>query len=171
MAKLRFPQFIAVLLTLAAIAAFFLPYISSTEEYAKYLDQITDITVSETIDMTYGEMKDLSLFEYAKVYLKEFGDETYGIFYAVLTGSVGVFSFFAFLCASKKKPILLFIFSALIGLVSYSINIDFIQRGIMPNSNRVWGISHEILIPIAIALCACAIWMLIAKISIKKYQN
>ena len=114
----------------------------------------------------------MSLFEYAKIYFQAgkeiFSNESAGLFYAILIGAVGAFALLAFLCAWGKKPILLFITSALSGAAFYATNWDFMDRRIMPDSDRVWGIAHEMILPIAIALLVCAIWMLIAKHSEKK---
>lgn len=171
--KARVPQIIAMLLAVVAIAAFFLPYISSTEEYSRYIESRATEKVFQSADLTVGDMKDMSLFEYAKVYLQArqeiFHDDAAGILYTVLIGAIGVGAVLAFLCAWGKKPILLMLMTLLMGGAFYVTNWDFMDRRIMPDSNRVWGISHEILYPIAALLLICAVWMFIAKRMDKKH--
>lgn len=171
--KARAPQIIAMLLAIAAIAAFFLPYISSTEEYSHYIESRATEKVFQSADLTVGDMKDMSLFEYAKVYLQArqeiFRDDAAGILYTVLIGAIGVGAVLAFLCAWGKKPILLMMMTLLMGGAFYVTNWDFMDRRIMPDSNRVWGISHEMLYPVAVLLLICAVWMFIAKRMDKKH--
>ena len=170
--KLLIPFIIALIVSLIAIVSFFLPYISSAEEYREYLESQGDKHASDSVDMTYRDMKDISLFEYAKTYFqggKEIlHDETAGIFYGVLMSSVGVFSILVLLAVLRKKPILTFILSALVGGVCYLVNWDCIDRGIMPSSNYFWGISYYMLYACIAVIAFCAIWMFVAKRKIKK---
>ena len=162
-----FPRVLAVIASLVAIVAFFLPFISATPEYAKYMDTRASEKIYDSTDITVGDMKDMSLFEYAKVYAQA-GQEIYhdpsaGIFYAVLIGAIGVAAVLTLLFALGKKPVLMMIFSIVMGGVFYLVNWDFIDRRIMPDSNRVWGISHSLYYPCAALLLICAIWLFIAK--------
>ena len=173
--KLPISFIIALIVSLIAIVSFILPYISSTEKYREYLESQGDKHASDSVDMTYRDMKDISLFEYAKTYFqggKEIlHDETAGIFYGVLMSSVGVFSILVLLAVLRKKPILTFILNALLGGVCYLVNWDFVDRGIMPSSNYVWGISYYMLYACIAVIAFCAIWMFVAKRKIKKRRQ
>ena len=173
--KFRFPRLVAILVSIVALAAFFLPYISSTPEYAEYLEARGTEKVYESSDLTVGDMKEMSLVEYAKVYLQA-GKEMYrdaatGIFYGVLIGLLAVFTLLELLFALGKKPVPLILFSLLTGGLFYLIEWDFADRGIMPNSDRVWGIAHQLYYPCAALLLICGIWMLTAKKKTKRQKK
>lgn len=165
--KIRFPRAIAMFLAIIAIAAFFQPYINATEEYCRILDLAGSKKVYSTADLTFSDMKRMTLFDYAKVYLQAgqeiFPDDTIRIIYTALYGSIVVIAFLAFLFAMGRKPFLLLLSTLLLGGAAYLINLDFLQRGIMPDNNQVWGIAHEILLPVSELLLVFAVWMLIAK--------
>lgn len=161
------PRLIAVIVSLIAIVAFFLPFISATPDYAKYMDSRSNEKVYSSADLTVGDMKNMSLFEYAKVYAQTgkeiYRDPSAGTVYAVLIGAVGVAAIMTFLCALGKKPILIMVFSAIMGIAFYLVNWDFMDRRIMPDNNRVWGIAHAMYYPCVAILLISAIWLLIAK--------
>ena len=173
--RLLIPFIIALIVSLIAIASFVLPYITSTKEYREYLESQGDKHTSDAVDMTYRAMKDISLFEYAKAYFqggKEIlHDETAGIFYGVLMSSVGVVSILVLLAVLRKKPILTFLLNALLGGVCYLVNWDFIDRGILPRSNYIWGISYYMLYACIPVIAFCAIWMFVAKRKLKKESS
>ncbi len=169
------PRIIGIIVSLVAIAAFFLPFIPATPDYAKYMDSISNEKVYSSADLTVGDMKDISLFEYAKVYVQAgheiYPDQSAGIIYAVLIGAIGVSAIITLLCALGKKPVLMMIFSIIMGVAFYLVNWDFMDRRIMPDSNRVWGIAHSMYYPCALILFICAIWILIVKRKAKKERS
>ena len=163
----RIPQIIAIVVAVIAIIAFFLPFISATKEYSEYLDLRANEKVYSSSDLKVGDMKNLSLFDYAKVYLQAgkeiYRDQAAGTFYAILIGAVAVFAILILLFALGKKAIPTIIFSILMGIDFFLINWDFTDRRIMPDSNRIWGIAHYAFYPIAVILLICGIWMLVEK--------
>lgn len=169
------PFIIALIASLIAIAAFFLPYISMTDEYAKYLESRANEKAFETVDLKVGDMKELSLFEYAKTYFqggKEImRNEDSGIFYGSFFTSPGVLSLLVLLGVIKKKPIMTFIFTALMAGIVYMLNWDFVDRGIMPSSNGIWGISYHLYYPCAAVIALCAIWIFVLKRKMKKEKK
>jgi len=121
--------------------------------------------------MTYRNMKALSLFDYARVYFlgaEEIMGGTMGTIYGVTMSSIGVFSLLVLLAVLWKKPILSFILTAMLGGACYLVNWDFVDRGIMPASNRVWGISFYVLYACVAVIALSAIWMHIEKRRMKK---
>ena len=172
MEKTRIPQIFGIMSACIAIIGFFLPFISATPEYSKYFDTRANEKVYETTDITVGDMKDMSLFEYAKVYAQAgeeiYHDQTSGMIYVVIIGAIVVAAIIALFCTLGKKPILMMLCSIIMGGAFYIINWDFIDRRIMPNSHRVWGIAHSLYYPCTAILLICAIWLLIAKRKAKK---
>lgn len=173
--KLLIPRTIAIVVAIMAIISFFLPFISATKEYSEYLDLRADEKVYSSSDLKVGDMKNLSLFNYAKVYLQAgkeiYRDQSAGTFYAILIGAVAVFAILILLFALGKKPVPMIIFSLLMGIDFFLINWDFTDRRIMPDSNRVWGIAHYAYYPIAIILLICGIWMLVEKKKAKRQAS
>lgn len=174
MNKITIPRIIAIIAAVVAFVAFFLPYISATDDFRTYINAHADEKVYSSVDVTIGDMADMSLFTYARVYLQG-GEEIFrssgeGIFYGILMFSVAGFALLVILAALGKKPVLTLIFDLLMAGAFYLINWDFADRRIMPDSRRVWGISHGMYYPIAVVIAVCAIWMFIAKRKMKKEQ-
>lgn len=174
---LRVPRFIALIVSLIAIAAFFLPYISATEAYRQRIDALGDTadeSAYKTVHVSYSDVKDLSMFEYARIYLlggKEvLGNQQAGVFYGVLFLAIGLFALLILLCALGRKPVLILLFDILMGGAFFLINWDFVSRGIMPSSDRLWGVSYYVYYPCAVAILVCAIWMFVLKRRMKREQ-
>ena len=172
MKPMTLPRVFAIAAAALALAAFFLPYISATDEFRAYLGIQADEKMFETADLTIGEMADMSLYTYGRVYYQA-GEEIFhskqsGIFYGVLLFSVAAFAALMILFALGKKPVFLLICDLLMAGCFYLINWDFLDRGIMPDSRRVWGISHSLYYPLAAVIAVCAVWMFFAKRKAKR---
>ena len=170
--KVALPRIIAIALAFVAIVAFFLPYISASEEYCKYIDAHADEKVYSSVDITVGDMKNMSIFTYAKVYIQG-GEEIFrsagaGYFTGGLYACVGVFALLTLFSALGKKPILTFLTNVIMGASFYIVNWDITDRNIMPHSNRVWGMSYHMYYPIVAIIAVVAIWMFVAKRKMKK---
>lgn len=166
------PRIIAVILALVTVIAFFLPYISASEEYSQYIDVHADEKVHSSLDITVGDMKNMSIFTYAKVYIlggnEVFGAASIGYFIGGIYACVGVFALFTLLSALGKRPILTFFNNAVMGIAFYIVNWDIIDRRIMPDSNRVWGMSYYLYYPLVAIIAVAAIWMFVTKRKMKK---
>ena len=167
MSKHSIPRMIAVAAALAAVVAFFLPYISATDDFRTYINAHADEKLYSSVDVTMGDVADMSLFTYGRIYFLG-GEEILrskgiGIFYGILMFSVAGFALITALAALKQKPVMTLIFDLLMAGAFYLINWDFLDRRIMPDSRRVWGISHGLYYPIAAVIAICAIWMLVIK--------
>ena len=173
--RILLPCIVAAITAMISIAGLFLPYIGSTPEYADYLNSVSNQRPFDTADITAATSVDLSLYEYAKTYWQGsdeiFGNKAVGVFYTIIFVSPGIFGFFALLCALRKKGIPLILQSLIIGGSSYLISWDVVDRGIMPNYGRVWGISHVLYYPVAGILLICGVWIFIAKRKIKKTKR
>ena len=170
--KLTLLRLIAMVAALAAIAAFFLPYISATDDYRSYMADQAENKPFENVDITVKEVMDMSLFKYARVYFQGgeaiFGSSGTGTFYGVLIALVSVFALLALLAAWRGRPVLTLICGLLMGGAFYLVNWDFVDRGIMPDGNRVWAIAYYLYYPLAAIIAICAIWMFVVKRQQKK---
>lgn len=173
--RILLPCIVAAIAAMISIAGLFLPYIGSTPEYADYLNSVSNQKPFDTADITAATSVDLSLYEYAKTYWQGsdeiFGNKAVGVFYTIIFVSPGIFGFFALLCALRKKGIPLILQSLIIGGSSYLIGWDVVDRGIMPNYGRVWGISHVLYYPVAGILLICGVWIFIVKRKMKKINR
>ena len=70
MNKIAPPRLIIIIAAICAVVLFFMPYISATEEYRSYLNSRADEKPFESVDITVGQMADMSLFTYAKTYFQ-----------------------------------------------------------------------------------------------------
>ncbi len=171
MNKSIIPRIIAIVVALIVVIAFFLPIISVTDDYRSFLDGRSGKPF-ESVDLTYEQMKDMSLFTYARVYLQG-GEEIFhssfaGTFYGVLIFAVLLFALLTLLGALINKPVVSIVFDVLMAAAYYTVIWDFLNRGIMPDSNRVWGISYSLYYPCAAVILICSILMIVLK---KKKQN
>ena len=103
MNKITLPRFFIIIAAICAGVAFFLPYISATDEYRAYINNRSDEKPFNTVDITIGEMADMSLFTYAKTYFQG-GEELLrskgnGIFYGILMSAVAGFAVLIILTA------------------------------------------------------------------------
>ena len=173
--RILLPCIVAAITAMISIAGLFLPYIGSTPEYADYLNSVSNQKPFDTADITAATSVDLSLYEYAKTYWQGsdeiFGNKAVGVFYTIIFVSPGIFGFFAMLCALRKKGIPPILQSLIIGGSSYLISWDVVDRGIMPNYGRVWGISHVLYYPVAGILLICGVWIFIVKRKMKKINR
>ena len=163
----RLPRLIAMVALFAAIAAFFLPFISATPEYREYASAYADEKPFAGVNITVSEIMDMSLFKYAKVYYQGgeaiFRSSDEGIFYGVLIGLIPGFALLTLLAVWRRKPVMTLVFDLLMGGTFYLVNWDFVDRGIMPSSGRVWAIAHHLYYPLAAVIAVCAIWMFVAR--------
>ena len=169
------PRILILLVALVAIAGFFLPYISMNDAYVEYLESFGEENVAEGVDMKVSDMKNLSLWEYSRLYYLA-GEEILGDADTARDNAIG----FAMPCAIS----LLVLVFALFGLATpiillspvmaaslYTVNIYIVQIGVMPSDDAVWGISHLLYYVCAALLFALDIWLFAAKKRMKKISK
>lgn len=168
----KLPRLIAMTVALIAIVGFFLPFISATQDYREYMADQADDRPFDGVDITVGEIMDMSLFKYAMVYFQGgeafFGSGGMGTFYGVLMCLIPGLALLVLLAAWRGKPVLTLILDLLMGGAFYIVNWDFVDRGIMPSGDRVWAIAHYLYYPLAAVLAVCAVWMFVVKRRMKK---
>ena len=163
----KLPRIIAMVVALIAIVGFFLPFISATQDYREYMADQADDKPFDGVDITVGEIMNMSLFKYARVYFQGgeafFGSGGMGTVYGVLMCLIPGLALLVLLAAWRGKPVLTLILDLLMGGAFYIVNWDFVDRGIMPSGDRVWAIAHHLYYPLAAIIAACAVWMFIVR--------
>lgn len=170
------PQIIACLVCLIAVVGFFLPYISMPDEYSSFIEanQVfgNPDTPYEFSDLTYEDLKDISLFEFSKLaYQGRYegsSDGTNGILISGIYSLTGVLGLLGFLWAAGKRATPLVITSLLMGGAIALVNWAAEYDGLMSNPEMSWGISHSLYYPCAAILFVCGIWLFAAKRKTKK---
>ena len=171
MNKALISRIVAIVVSAVLVIAFFLPLISATEDYREYLDELSGKPF-ESIDLSFDEMKDMSLFTYAKVYFQcgdeFFGSSGIGTIYGILISAVALFSLLTLLGAAINKPVVSIIFDILTVGAYYAVIWDFMSRKIMPSTNSAWGIAYNLYYPCAALILIAAILMIVWRKKRKK---
>ncbi len=166
------PFIIALVAALFMVVSIFLPYSSATETHAETIKENPDVIVYKDPDITSGELLDISMFEYARIYalLSEdlYGNAAVGFFYVAMVGLIGGFALLNLLFVSLKKPIPGIVFSVLAFAVFLLQNWDYTDRGVVPSRSYEWGIGYYVFFAVAVIALAGNIWMLVEKILLKK---
>lgn len=153
---------IAVVTTIVAalllVAAFFLPYASATEEYRAALGMLSQ----SPFGLENGELADVSLFEYVRIYLNA-APETFAAVYVPLTVAPAVLGVLTVFFAALRKPIPSIVFSVLTVAVTFLLNWDFEDRGVIPSSTYDWGVARWVYLVAGVAVIACAVWQLVLR--------
>lgn len=157
------PFLVMVLAAVVLVASFFLPYASMTEE-GRELASAAGSVYLEELGMSYGDMVDLSLMEYAKTYATMGG---LYLVYVVLYIAAVALSAVTLLLAALKKPIGAIVFAALTFAASLLIRWDFSDRNVIPGSAYDWGIASWLYLVAAVVVIAAAIWMLVIRKRVK----
>lgn len=169
---LKLPAIIALLATLLMVICVFLPYATVTEEKAEWCDTYPDYVVYEELNMTAKDIKNVSIFDFTRIYYtlceQLWHDSFYGIFYVAIMGLILGFALIAALFALGRKPIGVMIFAGASMGVFHVQNLDYTMRGVIPGSNYDWGMAHYLFPVAATVAVAAAIWMLVMKIRFKK---
>lgn len=173
--KNKQPVTIVVMATIAAavllVAAFFLPYAAGTPEFREGLASMPVNPYSETLGMSNEELADISLFEYARIYgaSGELGmGDAFAMIYLPLTAAEGVMGVLTLLFAALRKPIPVIVFSALTVALTFLLNWDFEDRGVIPSSSYDWGVARWAYLVAGIAAIALAIWQIVLRRQLKR---
>lgn len=161
---------IAVAATIVAAAllvvAFFLPYAAGTQDYRESLDSMWGNPYEEVLGMSNDDLADVSLFEYARIYgaSGELGmPEEFAAVYVPLTVAAAVLGALTLLFAALRKPIPAIVFSVLTILLTFALNWDFEDRGVIPSSSYDWGVARWVYLVAGVAVVACAVWQIVLR--------
>lgn len=166
------PRILMVFAALALVAAFFLPFISATDDYRERLLQNPDAVQYDKLPLTNAQVADLSLCEYALCY---FQGESLGMnattatFYAVLCGAPLVLAALALLLSGLGKPIGNIAMLAPLVTVVAMIVWDFGDRRIVyDGGNMAFGFAQYVYYAAAAISLVCSIWLFAEKRRAKK---
>ncbi|MBM6676126.1 hypothetical protein H6A07_05155 [Olsenella uli] len=161
------PKTVAVVAGVVAaillVAAFFLPYASATEEYRAALGMLSQ----NPFGLENGELADVSLFEYVRIYLNA-ASETFAAVYVPLTVAPAVLGVLTVFFAALRKPIPSIAFSVLTVAVTFLLNWDFEDRGVIPSDSYDWGIAKWVYLVAGVAVIACAVWQIVLRRKAKR---
>lgn len=155
------------LCSIATIGLFF-PYEKSTGEYRQNLkDNPTRVNVEE-VNFTNKDVIDISILENLKVYCYAMnntsgddwirGEATVNVIISsILIASIILITLFTLL----NKSILTILFSILVGICSFLMNFDIVERGVIPSSKYTYGIAYYLYVPLAIMTIICSILIII----------
>ncbi len=167
--------FVAVLIgTQMLVITLFMPFASATGDFKERLQEHSDEMYEEELDMTCGDVVNISLFEFGKIY---YAAADAGVAESVSLSCVVIISAFAvmvvltLLFAVFKKAMPIIIFDLLAFGVFSLIKWDFEDRGVLPSSNYDWGIARYIFYVGSVIAIVGAIALLVVKIKNKKLRN
>ena len=121
---------------------------------------------SETLGMSNEDLADISLFEYARIYSAagELGmGDAFAAVYVPFTVAPAVLGALTLLFAALRKPIPAIVFSALTIAMTFLLNWDFEDRGVIPSNSYDWGVAKWVYLAAGIAVVACAVWQLVLR--------
>ena len=169
--RVRTPIFLTLFASVVVVVMFFLPYINTVGSFRGTLEGFGDEFLFET-DLTARDLKELSLFEYAKINYQAseeiYQNETTGkeeiIWYLLIPG----FAILIGMLVLAKKPVLVLIFNALLGGLCYLMDSYFSSKGMLSGVRSKAGVAYYAFFICVAAIFICAIWIFIVKRKIKK---
>ncbi|MBP3620137.1 MAG: hypothetical protein J6J16_00070 [Lachnospiraceae bacterium] len=144
------------------VVAFLMPFTSATKDYKDDIDRYEDTVADEELNLTYGDMKHLTLVEYARIYFVHrdmFRDEAEGIVYLVVISAIALFTLLTVINVLRKKPIGAIVFDIIAFAGISLMRWDFLDRGIVPSSSYNWGIGIYLYYIAMVALFVSCIWL------------
>lgn len=165
---------IALLATLTMIASLFLTQLKATDEWATSLDAGRDNKIYSTVNITYEDMKELSIVEFALVMGMASSYDTdmaiAGAGFLIMLIFISIFLLLNLLFSLIKKPIPLIIFNILAFGVFCLQKWIYGASGIM-DFRYEWGIGYYTYIVGSVVLFASSIWMMINKAQLKNSKE
>lgn len=151
---------------LLLVVAFFLPYAAGVDEYRETLGALSANPYSEVLGMSNEDLADISLLEYARIYgaSGELGmPEEFAAVYVPLTVAPAVLGALTLLFAVLRKPIPSILFSVLTVALTFLLNWDFEDRGVIPSDTYDWGVARWVYLAAGVAVIVCAIWQIVLR--------
>lgn len=169
------PCIVTIIFAILLGVTFFLPLADANDEYSELIRGYSTETAIEECDYSYGDLVNISMFEFANIYkvgttLDEAGSygKTESVICFVIIIAVALFTLLTLLFSLLKKPVPLIIFN-LLALGAFSLLMwDMGDRKVLPSSQYNFGIAYILYYICFTALLAGGIWLLVGKISDKR---
>lgn len=149
----------------------FLPFASATGDFKEHIIDHPDWDYIEEIGMTNEEAMNLSLVEFARIYVfsaKQDYCVEISVSCIVIISICAFFMILTLISSCMNAPIATGIFDVM-ALVSFGIiQYDFKKRGVLPSNSFDWGIANYLVYVLGVIILGGAIWLLIEQIKIKK---
>lgn len=162
------------------VTAFFLPLITAKAEYADALKTLAAVSSKYAdpfnvmgIELTAEDAIHISMFELAKISWAAFGsmDQTVAALGTAIISATGILSLITLLFTLFKKPVAVMIFNALTLGVYYMMVRNVKDLVVTPDSSYDLGIAYYLYYIGFAAVFAGAVWLLIAKIKLKRAKK
>ena len=164
--KLTVPFVVALVGVLVVVIALFLPYMTAVGEMAEYIEKFPDRIEIESLDLTAGDMANISVISVSKLITGIYGEDD-GVIANAIVFVFGSFLAFTALFTILKKPIAIIIFDLLsfgtFAFLNFLMKEDFIGA-----DKYAWGVGYYIMLMAIIVVFASAVWMQVKKIVKKK---
>ena len=164
--KLTVPFVVALAGILVVVIALFLPYMTAVGEMAEYIEKFPDRIEIESLDLTAGDMANISVISVSKLITGIYGEDD-GVIANAIVFVFGGFLVLTALFTILKKPIAIMIFDLLsfgtFAFLNFLMKEDFIGA-----DKYAWGVGYYIMLMAIVVVFASAVWMLVKKIVEKK---
>ena len=134
----------------------FLPYASARKEFANRLKEYKDEIFYDKLDLTCGDVVNVSMVEFTRINMSERDD---GTLYVILVSCIGGFTLLAGWTAFRKKNIKTIVFAGLAGVAFWLQSWDYKSRGVIPSDNYGWGIGYYLFIVAVVIVIGGSIYM------------
>ena len=157
-----------VVLAMALVAAFFLPWGSATEGFREMAARAPTAWASEEAGITMADATDISLLETARLY-KTVDIPGYDIYVGLMYAAVA-FPAVAAVTAAAGLPVPTWLLTACTLAVAELLRWDFDDRGVFSGSSHVWGFAPEVYRFAAAALLVVCVAAAVFKHRVKKAE-
>jgi len=156
---------VTLICSILMIVAFILPFTTATKDYKERIEKYEDEVADEELNLTYGDLKNVNLAEYARIYFVHRDElrEGEGIMYLVIISLIALFTLLAFVNTLRKKPVATIVFDILTFAGVSLLRWDFLDRGVVPSSSYDWGVGIYIYYIAMVALFISCIWLGVVK--------
>lgn len=149
-------RIITIIAIVCMFACQFLPYASAKKEFANRLNKYKDEIFYEKLDLTCGDVVNVSMIEFTRINMSERDD---GILYVILVSCIGGFTLLAGWTSFRKKNIKTIVFAGLACAAFWLQSWDYKSRGVVPSDRYGWGIGYYLFIVAVIVVIVGSIYM------------
>ena len=164
--RITLPFVVSLVGILITVISLLLPYITAVGDLAKYIEKFPDVILEETLGLTTDDFANVSIISVSNLITSVYGEDNGAITNAIVLafgGFLALTALFVFL----KKPIATMIFDLLAYGTFFVLN-SLMKEFYIAADKYAWGFGYYAMMISIVAVFVCAIWMLIAKIIMKR---